>query len=116
MATDANPGATFALERGHPFAVVRRMRIMAGGAIGPERTVVNIILTMTVDAGRRGFPVGGGGTVAGAACEGHMRTLQGKVRQIVRETRLAQLVDIGVAPQVLGMAAAALTRCSTSTT
>src|ERR1700716_3505452 len=73
------------------------LRIMAGGAVGPERTVMNIILAMALDAGRRGLAIGSRGTVAGAAGEGHVRILQGKVRQIVRETDLAQLVDICVA-------------------
>src|SRR6202035_2735742 len=78
-----------------------RLRVMAGGAVSPERTVVNIILAMAVDAGRRGLAIRGRGMMAGATREGHVRILQGKVRQIVREAGLAPLVDIRVATQVL---------------
>src|ERR1700730_10990308 len=87
-----------------------RLRIMAGGAVSPERSVMNIILAMAVDAGRRGLAIGRPGAVAGVAGEGHVRVLQRKVRQIVCEAALAQLVDICVAAQVLRVAAPTLTR------
>jgi len=88
-----------------------RLRVMAGGAVGPQPPAVNIILAMAVDAGGRGLAIRSGGTVAGTARESHVRILQGEVRQIVRETCLAQLVDVGIAAQMLRVAAAALTRC-----
>ena len=46
--------------------------------------------------------------MAPGTCHGYVRILQREIRQVVREARLVELIDVGVAAQVLGMAAAAL--------
>ena len=46
--------------------------------------------------------------MAACACNGYMRILQWDFRQVVREAGLVELVDVGVAAQMLGVATAAL--------
>jgi hypothetical protein len=44
------------------------------------------------------------------ACQGYVRVLEGKVRQVVGETRLVELVYVGVPTQMFRVAASALAR------
>ncbi len=83
--------------------------LVAGSAISTEGATVRIVLAMTVDAARGRFTVRGAGTMACNALEGDMRVLQGEIGEVVGEARLAELVDVGVAAEVLRMAATALT-------
>lgn len=69
---------------------------------------MDVILAVTLDTGRRRFAKCHRRLVTSAAGHRNMRAVERKVAQIVREAGWIQLVDVGVAPQVLGMAAAAL--------
>src|ERR1700759_1532558 len=71
---------------------------------------MRVVPAMTVDAGRRSLPVRHSGGVATAASERHVCAGERKVSQLVSEARLVELVDIGVASQMLRMTSAALTR------
>src|SRR4051812_42136425 len=70
---------------------------------------MDVVLAMTIDAGGRSLAIGRIRAMAARARHRDMGIQQGEIGQIVREAGLAQLVDISLAAQVLGMAAATLT-------
>lgn len=81
---------------------------MTGRALGTQCATMDVILAMTVDTGCGRLAIRHIGAMAAGTCDGEVSVLQREIRQVVREAGLIELVDVGVATQVLGVTTAAL--------
>ena len=85
---------------------------VAGITSRAERAAVDIVLAVTLDTARRCLAVRYTGVMAGRAGQRRVGLSQRKVAQIVSESHLTELIDVGVATQMLGVTATALARGS----
>src|SRR3569833_440135 len=86
-----------------------RLGVVTGGALSPQCTVMDIVLAMAVDTSRRRLAIRSIRSMASRAGHGYVGIPERKIRQLVREAGLVELVDVGVAALMFRMAAAALT-------
>ena len=84
--------------------------VVAGNTVRPEGTAMTVLPGMATVAGRWGLATGFARFVTTVAGQSDVGVLQWEVGQIVVEAGLAHPGDAGVAAQVLGVAATALTR------
>ena len=82
---------------------------MAGSALRPQGAVMSVLPGMATVAGWRGLATGFARLVTTGARQVDMGILQREVGQVVTEPGLAHPCDAGVAPQVFGVTAKALT-------
>lgn len=90
-----------------------RLRVMTRGAIGPQRSLVRIILRVAATTDSRSITIdrahGLPGLVTALAARGDVRIVECEVREVVGKSNLAETRDIGVAAKVLGVTSTALT-------
>lgn len=83
-------------------------RVVAGRAFGAEGAAMHVILLVTVQTAGRRATVRFARTVACSAGQGRVGPIEREIGEGVVETRGTELVDIGVATEMLGMTSAAL--------
>ncbi len=82
--------------------------LMTGSAVTAEIAAMHVLFAVAAGTVGRCLAVGLRRRMAAHAGKRRVRTAQGKLAELVTEAGQTQLVDVGAAPEMLGMTAAAL--------